>query len=64
LVRFAPPVIFDESARVGGFIFDPADDLERQIARITDSLVKRAGAELLPKQATKERDTAKEIEEV
>jgi hypothetical protein len=41
----APPGVFDESGRVGGFFYDSANDQEQQVARITDSLVKRAAAE-------------------
>lgn len=41
----APPGMFDESTRVGGFIFDPTENAEKQVALITDSLVRRAGAE-------------------
>lgn len=37
----APPRIFDESARVGGVAFDPAADVDSQIARIVDLLVKK-----------------------
>jgi hypothetical protein len=53
--------MFDESARVGGFMFDLSEDAEKQIARITDSLVKRAGAERSEEElASKERENARD----
>ncbi len=59
----APPGVFDASGRVGGFMFDPKDHLEKQAARITDSLVKRATAERSEEeQASKDRsDDSEEV---
>jgi hypothetical protein len=41
----APSGIFDESARVGGLVFDPTADADAQIANITEVLLKRVGDE-------------------
>lgn len=60
----AAPGIFDESARVGGFMFDPDEDLEKQVASITDSLVKRAGAERSEEErASRDREIAPAADE-
>lgn len=37
----ARPGIFDESSRVGGFDFDPADDLSTQVEKIADLLSRK-----------------------
>jgi hypothetical protein len=60
----APPGMFDESARVGGFMFDPSADLDNEIARIASSLVKRAGAERSEEEkASRDRENAGDVEE-
>lgn len=37
----SPPGIFDESARVGGFVLNPSDDVDSQIQDFADLLVKK-----------------------
>lgn len=36
-----PPGIFDESAKVGGFLFDPAGDIEAQLVELSETLKKK-----------------------
>ncbi|WP_253586219.1 TIR domain-containing protein [Bradyrhizobium japonicum] len=60
----AAPGMFDESARLGGFMLDLTESIDQQISGITDSLVKRAGAERSEEeQASKDREVAKESED-
>ncbi len=39
----AAPGIFDESARVGGFKFDPSGDIEEQLSDLADMLTRKLG---------------------
>jgi hypothetical protein len=39
----APPGMFDESTRLGGFTFDPAGDVDAQIAEICEQLRRKIG---------------------
>jgi hypothetical protein len=37
----APPGVFDESARVGGYTFDPAGDVEAQLEQLAETLARK-----------------------
>jgi hypothetical protein len=39
----APPGMFDETRRVGGFRLDPTDDLEEQLIELTEMLTRKIG---------------------
>lgn len=39
----APPGVFDESARVGGYTFDPDGDVEHQLAELAEMLTRKMG---------------------
>jgi hypothetical protein len=59
----APPGVFDETSRIGGFSFDPRGDLEKQIAEICRALIRRVGDERREEQqATETRSKARDDE--
>ena len=39
----APPGLFDETARRGGYTFDPGGDLHSQTVEVTELLLKKLG---------------------
>lgn len=59
-----PPGMFDESAALGGFVFDPKGDVGTQINRICEMLVRRAGDERQAEEdATSARDQTRDADE-
>jgi hypothetical protein len=55
----APPGMFDESAKVGGILIDPAREIHSQVDRICETLVRKAGEERQAEQrASEERKTS------
>jgi hypothetical protein len=60
----APPGMFDESARVGGMILDPARGLDAQITTICSALIRRVGEERREEErATDAREESPELVE-
>jgi hypothetical protein len=37
----APPGVFDESVRIGGFAFDPAGDVDTQLEQLAETLTRK-----------------------